>query len=520
MGFRDLMPRRAAPSFTKELVDAGVITIDAATTLADPVPPKVKPNLQSVPSYLTSQATGNRLPRPDLQLASTDLARLTRSATTTQQMSALAHSTPDMSASMFAYARLGIPKDFKVVAYNMDGTFNPDATTLAQQLAVRFDLFSDYGLGFLGKSSLRSVSEQLTKDMWLNGAMASELVLGKDRLPLRIQPVYSPDINFIPRTDGSLFPQQTRAGKFIDLDIPTFFFTELDRELNNPYPAAPMQSAIKPTYFAEEFQADLQRVVKRAVHPRLDLSMNEEKFMDSIPEKIKAAGLDEIMKFRLAVLTEFKNSVGDLNPDDALVHFDNITADYLNNGNASLSDEWGVLNEFQQARTATGTKTLPSILGHSVGSSNIASTETLQFMKNVEGAVTYKLNEHYSKIFTLAVRLFGQDCYVCFEYAAIDLRPQAELASHRQTEQSRLVQLLSLGFISDQEFAIEMTGNLPPDGFVPLSGTRFADLAGQVQDGSAGGAAPSNDGSTVNQKLNSPGPTGGKGSNSVPGKKN
>ena len=43
------------------------------------------------------------------------------------------------------------------------------------------------------------------------------------------------------------------------------------------------------------------------------------------------------------------------------------------------------------------------------GSSNIASAETMLFMKAATGAVKDKLDEFYSRIFTLALRLMGLD---------------------------------------------------------------------------------------------------------------
>jgi hypothetical protein len=68
----------------------------------------------------------------------------------------------------------------------------------------------------------------------------------------------------------------------------------------------------------------------------------------------------------------------------------------------------------------------------------------------------------------------GLDVYVKFEMEEVNLRPELELASFRAMKQSLVLTQLSLGFISDMEASIELTGHLPPDGFQPLSGTRFS----------------------------------------------
>jgi hypothetical protein len=53
------------------------------------------------------------------------------------------------------------------------------------------------------------------------------------------------------------------------------------------------------------------------------------------------------------------------------------------------------------------------------------------------------------------------------------LRPESELAAFRAMETSNTLQLLSLGFITDDEAALQLTGHLTPPGFKPLMGTGF-----------------------------------------------
>ena len=73
----------------------------------------------------------------------------------------------------------------------------------------------------------------------------------------------------------------------------------------------------------------------------------------------------------------------------------------------------------------------------------------------------------------LVSSLVGQDCYAEFKYAPLDLRPSLELEAYKAMEQSRMLELLSLGFYTDEEASVKLTGNLPPKGFKPLAGTGF-----------------------------------------------
>ena len=157
---------------------------------------------------------------------------------------------------------------------------------------------------------------------------------------------------------------------------------------------------------------------------------------------------------------------------------------------------------------ATGTKTMPTILGHGSASANIASAEALMYMKTADGLIRQKLNEMYSRLLTLAVRLFGLDVYVEFEYEDIDLRPKNEVETFKALKQSRVLELLSLGLISDEEASIQLTGNLPPAGYEKKSGTGFRANT-SIQPAGDGYNGATNSGSTMNQNLKPDTPTGG-----------
>jgi hypothetical protein len=118
----------------------------------------------------------------------------------------------------------------------------------------------------------------------------------------------------------------------------------------------------------------------------------------------------------------------------------------------------------------------------------------------------------YSRMLTMAMRIMGYDVIVEFKYADIDLRPKAEMAAFAQTNQQMVLELLSLGLVSDAEASLRLTGKLPPAGYKPLSGTMFKQGAQKADtQGNYGGA--SNDGSTLNKNLAPDTPTTGRGGN-------
>ena len=320
-------------------------------------------------------------------------------------------------------------------------------------------------------------------------------MLDKSRLPARIQPLSTNGIKFIPDGKGGLMPVQFIAGQYIDLDQPTFFYTALDQDLRDAYANSFMEPAIKAAIFAEDFVQDLQRISKRAVHPRLYAKIAEQKIKENMPPEAQHDAV-AAQAYLNTVMQSIQDLVNGLAPEDALVAYDAIEFDYLNNGNVSIGNEWKTLQDLVNSKMATGSKAMPAILGHGSSSSNIASTESMLFMKSADGAVKAKLNEMFSRVFTLALRLFGLDVVVEFRYADIDLRPASELEAFKQTKQSRLLELLSLGLVTDEEVCIRLTGKLPPKGFKPLSGTMFKSNQGVAN---ANPNGDSNGGSAHNQ---------------------
>lgn len=487
-------------------------TIKAALKLAPVETPKAPRKALSLPSFLKSAPNPNNIiAREDRGLANTDVTTFRTDTDSRKVIRQFVKSSPDLSAAVFHYIRTGISDRYTAVCKNLDGSFNPEATATLQAVIQRLDVLGDYRDGFIGTNSLRSTAESLAFEFVCYGAGAVELVLDKTLMPKRLQPISTTQIEFKADKDGTLKPVQKTSSAEIDLDVPTFFYTSLDQDLLDVYASSPIESAIQAVLFQEAFANDVRRVISKAIHPRVNVVIDEEKLRRSIPSEY-INDPEQITAYYNTIISQLEQKINGLRPEDALIYMDSIGVSLDNNGNISLATEYETIQNIANARLATGAKALPAILGHGVGSSNIASTETMLFARAAQGVVTAKLNELFSRAFTLALRLLGQDVVVEFRYAPVELRPETELEAFKQTKQQRTLELLSYGFLSDEEAALELTGRLPPAGFKPLSGTGFL-KAGAVQDSANLYGGSSNDGSTLNKNLKPDTPTEGRGGN-------
>ena len=492
-------------------------SVDAAAQLPSIATPKVKPGSSTYPSYLTTTKPSTAvLQQEDRRLASKDITTYRTGTETRTIIRDFVAASPDLSAAVWAYVRLGIPDKFHVVARNMDGTFNRDATQLAQQLITRFDLLPDYITdGFTGPQSIRAVSESLARELIMYGSCSGEIVLDKARMPKRIQPISTTQIKFVAdAASKTLVPWQYISDLKIQLDIPTFVYVTLDQSLLNPYSESPIESAIKPAIQSEQFSADINRIISKVIHPRQKVKIDEEALRKHLSPE---AQVDEnVANAELnAIISSIESKINGLRPEDALVFLSSLDFVIENSSNSGLSSEYEVLQNIANARMSTGSKTNGTVLGFASGSSNIASSEILLFMKSATGAVKTPLEEFWSRVFTLSARLFGLDVVVEFHYDPIDLRPDAELMAFQQTKQMIILEQLSLGLISDEVASLQLTGKLPDPGMKPLSGTGFRTNANpSVNEQKVDQATnPSNSGSTLNQSLNPDTPSTGRGQN-------
>lgn len=455
--------------------EPGVPELAAATQIPETPPPKrLSSKRNTLPSYVTTAApTDDFLPKSDLQLANTEIPTFRNEISTNETIRKLSKSSPDLGASCASALRMAISSGYVVKARDMDGVLDKDATRVAQQLMARLDLLSDYSKGFSATRSIRSTSEALGMEIMRYGACSFELVLDKARLPSAFAPVSTTQLSFKRKPDQRLVPFQVIGQEEIDLDIPTFFYVSLDQDLLQPYSDPPLQTALQPILGSQEFIDDLRRIFKKAISPRMEVVINEEKFRKTIPKDI-VNDQKKVQDFMNAMIAAVSTVINGLNPEDAMVYFDSLKIGYMTTGNNSLSDEYEVFSNIVDGKLAAGAKSNAVVLGHqAAGSTNIASTQSMLFVKTAEGMVQEKLNEIYSRALTLAVRLFGLDVTVEFKYGKVNLRPDVELEAFYAMKQSRVLEQLSLGMISDEAASLELTGNLPAATMKPLSGTLF-----------------------------------------------
>lgn len=439
---------------------------------------KKKPSLMYIPSFLRKTRTNTQVSDSRTSTANTDLTTLRLGSTDEQIVRDYAKSSPDVSHALESIMRFTITDAYTVVAKDLEtDTINPDVTKMVQTLASRLDKLPSNFDGFSYQSSIASTSESLVLQLLINGCCATELVLDKTLLPEKFQPISTNYLKYKDNNDR-LVPYVDDGTGPIYLDSPLVNIISLSQDPDTPYSLSWFKSAIQAVIASSEFVGDLRRSFRKASLPRVTAEIDTDKFKASLPpevqydqKKLKAA-MDSL-------IANIEDKLQDLNPEDALVNYDLVKIDHLSAGNISSHESVNTHATIVNGQMSAGLHVLPSLLGRGE-SQTTASTEAVLFLKIVE-SLQSRLNEVYSYLFTMAARLHGHDVTVAFKYKKPSLRPEIEEESFQSMRQSRILEQLSLGLISDEEASIKLTGDLPSGNYTPLSGSMFHKNTGTTE---------------------------------------
>lgn len=402
----------------------------------------------------------------------TDLTTLRNQGSSQKDaIKALVQNSPDASFAAYSKARFAITDSYTVIAYTIDGVVDVAGTITAQSLANRLDNLRPYYDKYSKPSDFRSLSERAIAQLQYYGSFGGQLVLEAGNVPSRIEIFSTRNMKFEEKNGREVPYIEQQSVKYY-LDTPLVSIQDLDQDVTTPYSMSPLQSATQPLIADHEFVNDLRRAFSKANLPRPTVKILTEQFMNSLPVEIRMNQV-KLKEAQDEFIRRVQEELNGLSPEDCLVYFDNMVVEHLTAGNNSSDRSVEQHKDLMNAKVASGLHTMPAMLGRGENSTS-SSTEAMAYLRAVEGEQE-KLNSMFSSLLTVGTRLLGHDVFVKFTYADPELRPKSELESFRTMKQSRIMEQLNYGFISDEEASILLTGSLPSGNFTTLSGTRFYD---------------------------------------------
>lgn len=360
------------------------------------------------------------------------------------------------------------------------GEFSRDGLQAAEAVCALLDTLYDYSAGYSDQMGLDSLVELMLRELALVGTVGIELVLDDARFPRQLKHFAGDTIIWRSNGKGGRYPAQRPKGAskgaadLVELNIPTVWVAEVGKTADAVYVVPPLTSAIQRLGHYGDFINDLWRVVKQSGVPRTTVSLAYDKVLLAAPPEVRGDP-NKLQDYLERVRLQVENQLKALDPEDCLVFYDIAEVDLLRTDGEKA--DFTELLQNLSGLAASALKTSPTQLGLRLGGSqNVASTEAMLLTKYAR-SLQKAVEEVLSRALTLAIRLLGVDAYVKFEMQEPDLRPASELEAFYSLRQNRVLELLSLGRVTDDEAQSMLGLGSLPDSAEELSGTMFYNSA-------------------------------------------
>lgn len=371
------------------------------------------------------------------------------------------------SSAANSMAAISVGTGFRIAGYDATGAMSLEVMGLAYSIMDTFSTLHDYSKGYNDKPGMQALLSTLQTDVITTGGCGVELVLDKEFGAERLVPIGYSTVEWEADGQGGRYP--TQDGGDIQLNIPTVFVSEHNRNADEAYSTSLLRPGLSQVMNFEGFIEDMHRTLNRTGHSRLIATIIAEKIQKMATDDIKG-DVKKMGELFDIVRQQVVDALAGLEPEDAVVTFDSVTYEVKDTG-GNKADYAPMIATLSNMLGAS-LKTPASVSGmRAEGGQGLSNAETLIYLQVTQGTRS-PVEEVMSRALTLACRLQGIDGYVAFEFNPINLRPAIELEAYFGTRQKRVLELLSWGVINEAHACWEL--GIRPQGLnAVLAGTRF-----------------------------------------------
>lgn len=462
-----------------------------SNTLAQILLPKqkVRPGGVSFTNTYSPTQTGAVLGLPQYRDHLTDIFTSRTSQDSRALLTDLFKFDPDVSAAVHAYLTIANTTP-RFYVYNMNGELDKQGMVALENIINTITKRFDYSTGFQMKKSLRQLADECRYMILLTGGCGGEMVFDKLLQANDIRQVDLTKLEWYETAPGVFKPQQRVPGSNepISLDIPQFFVKHYRQNPTEIYTYSVFVSSINTIASRQQVINDLYRIMQKVGYPRIEITVVEEVLRKNAPVDIQTDQI-AVNAWINTQLSAISNSLEGMRPDSAFVHTDSVTTSVMNDKGPGTAFDVKSIIDVLNAQNQAGLKTMATIIGRGNAGVNTASVESRVFSMTAD-SLNGPVADLFSDMFSLALQLTGYQGYVECKFDKVELRPELELEPQLTMRQARLLENLSLGLITDDQYHIQMFGTPAHDSAPELSGTGFAHNNSSVD---ASGVSPNSD---------------------------
>lgn len=446
-----------------------------AVNLSQVIFPKRRfnPKGVSVTNTYNPSAADTVLSAPDFLSHRQDIFNDRQSDNSRDLVTKLLKYDTDMSATLQAFLTMANTSP-RFYVYNEEGELDHEAQKDFDRLKNFMFGRTDYSTGFEFTQSMESVCENFRYSLLWRGGLAAELLFDKQLLPADVRIVDLGTLSWYERQPGLFKPEQESpaSSEKVLIDSPNFFVKFHRQNPTELYSESMFVSAINTIAARQQVINDLYRIMQKTGYPRMEVTILEEVLRKNSPADIRT-NPQKMTTWLNQQRDQIVSQLAGMRPDSIYVHSDSVKPGIMNQGGPSKSLDASAIIEVLNAQNQAALKTMPSIIGRGQAGVNTATVEARVFALSAQ-ELNVPIADFFSDAFTLMMRVStGYTGRVVCRFDPVELRPSLELEPQRAVKQSRLLENLSLGLITDDEYHMEMFNRLRPDDVPLLSGTNF-----------------------------------------------
>lgn len=390
-------------------------------------------------------------------------------------MELLSELSPEISRARWDFLRMCNP-GWSIAVYQ------PNSETEDTASKALVQAFFDQLGEFYGAADV--AINRLFTALFLRGGAVAELVL--DRSGRAMVDLATPDpraFDFEEKTDpvrGTIYQLgQWQNGQFRELNFSTVRYVPLDPLPGNPRGIGLVSSALFSTLFLIGLLHDLRRVIAQQGWPRLDLALDLEAFISSLPDQI-TSNPEQFKEAVDTAIAEIAKVYSALEPDDTYVHTSTVSVNRPVGAvdSSSLGAIDGVIAALERM-SARALKTMPLMLGLDAASNEGQANRQWEIYAAGIKSVQHLIEQLLERLLTVGLRAAGKQATIKFRFA--ELRA-AEMLRDAQTEALRIrneKEKYAAGWTSQDEGSQVITGH-PADQPEPRQTSASAGVGGLI----------------------------------------
>jgi hypothetical protein len=414
------------------------------------------------------------------------LGRLRRIRDEADAIVFLKKKTPDVGMAVWNFQRLSNQgHSMKFYAPGSDKEL-PEVEAEWNDFAARVNKISNKGLDGL--------IDILHGSGYVLGSQIIEVEINADRTDVvDVHPIDPRTIEWeLEERDGQQvwIPYQYQDGRKVSLENANLFYCPTDPDIDDPRGNLIMAPALQSIDYQLQSLQDVSAVLRRQGYPRNDISIDMERLIQSLPQKIKSNN-KELQDYLKGYWEQIRDTMASIEPTDDYLHYDDVTINMNQGANASRSLDIRAVQELIDVQVLSGLKQLGSLNNRI--NSHTETFSSVEFKIVVKGIESMQKGSKrlIEEIARLWLRVHGIQAKPVFTHNVVDWQSELDKidVKLKQEEYWAIAQAMNwvdADYAAQQAVGVEKANGEMPVDFIRVSFNRGGDDSATDEHGESG----------------------------------